>query len=497
MTRRPAFYLGPRGLIFAWCGPLGPTVARYGSSSRERPAFVATLGHPGAELPQTPELLVGADRVVPFWCEEDGAWAARYDLEGELLGEPRLVLPGARRVALAAGRSGAVLFGGDGRGLLSRRLDALGEPLEDPRRHAGETRPAPLLSAQRVRDESLCVAVYPGEPGWTTLAIGDGAPKLVRHHHVAPIDDVRVRSVGSRAVILLTARSQIEMGIVSGSGRVIERPHPVFARGSGALGSADAVWADDRWVVLAHALDADVVLAQPLAKRAGVERWGKGLLFSLPECAGAFSAMYHSQTYYALEVEPVGDGAELRLWRCSKVGDAQQRRVDLVAHPGAAATRRRRVVRSALAGLASRMGQARGYRDHAARPTLARDGTSLELLDERGRLSLSVLPDAESEGLVLRVASALGDDPELEEAPSSLVRLAAWVRERLSSAASEAARRRLAWATELAAVLDARVRRVDRAGNTLVLELLLDALPSPEALQRWLGRLRDAQAEAP
>ena len=452
------------------------------------------LGHAGAEVDETPALLVGGDFVVPFWCEEDGAWGARYDLEGNQVSRPSLVLPGARRIALASSRERAVLFGSDGKGLLSLRVDGLGEPLADPVRHLGETRPPALLSAVRVRDESLCVAVFPGEGSWLTLSVGAADSALVRHRHAAPIHDLRARSVGSRAVVLLSTPSKVELAVVSGSGRVIQRPHEVFPRGMTGLQWPDAVWADDRWVVLAQAADAEVIHAQPLAKKGGSKAAGARPMFSLPKCAGPFAAAYHSQTYYALEVDALVDHAEMRLWRCSKTGDQQHQRVNDVVHAGAGVRRRQREVRSALGALALRMGEARGYRGTSARPALARDGASLELLDERGRLNVSVHPETESEDLALRVASALGDDPVLEEAPSSLIRLATWIRRRLSSAAREAEALRMAWAAGLAAEIDARVARVDHSGNTLVLELLVEALPSSDTFQRWIERVRDAQA---
>ncbi|MCB9598314.1 MAG: hypothetical protein H6719_36710 [Sandaracinaceae bacterium] len=485
---RPALYLGSRGLAFAWHGPLGPMVARYDTWSREQPSLVRGLGHPGADLPVTPEPYVTSAGLVVVWCEEDGAWASCLDLEGGAEDGPRLVLPGAARIAVAPRAEGATLFGADELGIQSVELDARGAPLREPARRVTETRAPATLSAASLRDEGLCVAVHTGDPEWTALSVRDGAGATVRHRHRRPVDDARVRSVGGRAAVLLTSDAEIELALVGPGGKVIERPHTVFPVGTGRLAWPDAVWVDDHWVVLARDVEAGVLRAHPLSP--------KGTAFTFPRCDGAFAAAYRSQAYYALEIEPKGDDAELRLFRCGKTGEQQQQRVDTVPNPDARALHQRRAIRRSLAALADQLRRARGYRDSALRPALGREGSTLELVDDRGRLTVSARPDPE-EGVSLRVASALGEEAELEAAPSSLVRLAAWVRRRFSAAAREALEARRAWAEALAVDLGARLEGVERAGTTVVLDLHLDALPHAEALQSWLRRLRDAQTDGP
>jgi len=475
-------------MVMSWHGALGPMLARFEAWTREDPVFVHGLGHAGADLPVPPALWVHGEGIVVVWCEDDGAWASSCTLTGERTAEPARVLDGVSRIALARGRRDATLFGADGRGLVSIGLDPRGVATGDPARHVDERRPPAQLTAARLQGESLCVAIHEGAREWTLVACRGGAGTTVRHRHAGTVDDARIRAVGTRAALLLAGSSGVELALVGGGGKVIERPHGVFERGVTGLDAPDAVWSDDHWVVLARDAKAGVIRVEPLA--------AKGAAFTLPRCDGAFSAGYYSQHYYALEIEPSGDDAELRLWRCTKTGDHQQQRVDVLVNPDAKAARQRRVVRAGLGSLADRLGMARGYRDAASRPTLSRDGAVLELLDETGRLTVAARPDP-SGGLAVRVASALGDDPELTEAPSSLVRLAAWVKLRLSAKAREALEARHAWAVGLADAIEATVHRVDRAGHTLVLELRMGALPEPERFLRWLEQLRESQKRAP
>ncbi|MEZ4339350.1 MAG: hypothetical protein R3B82_22230 [Sandaracinaceae bacterium] len=485
---RPGFYLGSLGLIFTWHGPLGPMVARYGSWSRERPELVRGLGHPGADRPVTPALEVTSEGVVVVWCEEDGAWASCLAEDGAEDG-PRLVLPEAASIALAGGRDGLRLFGGDEGGVVSIALDARGAPRGEPVRHVTETRPPPQLTATRLRDERLCVAVHPGEPDWTSIAVREGEASVVRHRGRRPLEDARAQAVGGRAAVLLAGGGRIEIALLGPGGKVVERPHAVFPVGTGHGAWPDAVWVDDHWVVLARDVTAGALVVQPLGD--------KGEPFGFPRCEGPFAAAYRSQTFYALEVGLVDDDeAELRLFRCDRRGEGQQQRVDRVPNPEAASLRERRAIRHALGALADHLRRARGYRDAAIRPALGREGASLEMADGDGCMRLTARPDPDG-GVALRVESSLGGEGALEPPPSSLVRLAAWVRTRFSSAAREAVAARATWARELAEGLGARLARVERAGTALVLELRLDAMPPAEPLQTWLRRLRDAQRQAP
>ena len=380
---RPAFHLGSRGMVIGWHGALGPVVARFESASREEPAFVRGLGHPGADLPVPPAILVRADAVVAFWCEEDGAWSCRVSYVTGEPSDPRLVLEGVERIALAEPGSRARLFGADPRGIVSVLVDAdSGAPLGDPIRHVTEERPPPSLDATAIRDEALLVACHPGDREWTVVTQKGAAGTNVRHRHRVPIDGVRARAAGGRAALLFETARGVEVAFVGGGGKVIERPHAAFETGASHLASPDAVFCDDHWVVLAHDPRGDELRMGPLGD--------KGSPLAVPGCGAPFAAIYRSQSYHALAVRPVGDGAELCLFRCDKRGAKQSKRVTPIAAGNAPALRRRREVRTALGALADRMSSHRGYRDRIAKPELARDGSALSLLDERGRLSLSI-----------------------------------------------------------------------------------------------------------
>ncbi len=487
MTARPGLYLGSRGLAFTWHGPLGPMVARYDSWSRERPELVRGLGHPGADRPVTPALELTEAGMVVVWCEEDGAWSTCLADDGAEHG-PRLVLPDAGAIALAGGRGELRLFGADDAGIASVVLDARGVALGPPVRHVSEARPPAALTATSLRGERLCVAVHPGDHEWTAIVAAGAAASVVRHRGGRPLDDARAQAVAGRAAVLLAGGGLVEMALLGAGGKVIERPHGVFAVGTGPMAWPDAVWVDDHWVVLARDEQDGALVAQPI---------GKGEGFRFPRCEGAFSSAHRSQAFYAVEVlAGAGDEAELRVFRCDKRGGEQQQRVDAVPNPDAPSLRARRVIRHGLAAVADQLCRARGYRDAAIRPALGREGATLELDDDRGRLSLTARP-APAGGVALDVVSALGEDDALPPPPSSLVRLAAWVRARFSPAARQVLEARAAWARELAEALGAELERVERAGDVLGLELRLPSMPAAEPLERWLRRLRDAQGDAP
>ena len=491
MSVRPAFYIGSRGLIFGWHGPLGPMLARYESASRELPAFAVGLGFPGTTLPVTPEISVGADHVLVAWCEEDGAWMARYGLDGEVRFGPKLMLPRARAIAIAAGRERGTLFGSDGSRFLWVGLDRQGDPLGGVQTLDGESRAAPRLSAVHVdsRNESLCVAVHRGSREWATLTVYPGEDvehTLVRHRAGLVLNDVQARAVRSRSAVLFCGADRVEVSLIGEKGKVIERPHPVYPRGIGALDSPDAVWADDRWMVLARSPERQEILARPFTKEEPT--------FSLAGCEGRFSAIYRSQTYYTLEVQTEGDTAWFCLGRCSKTGEQHSRRRSAVENLAGRSIRLRREVRGLFQSYASGMqrGSARGYRDGLARPEVTRDGTQIELVDAQGSLRITGGPTPDGARVELSVRSGIGEF-DLAEVPSSLVRLAQWIRGRFSSASRREEQLRTAWATELAEALEAQLVEVTRAGDQVILALVLERLPTTERFHAWVKRLRDSQ----
>lgn len=470
---RPSFAIGGFGVVAAWHGPLGPAVVWFEKWSRKAPQLALGLGHAGADLPTPPAVRREGKRLVVAWCEEDGAWSCEVDLESGEASEPVHRIEGARRVAFG----GEVLFAADHKGLLALRPDE-----DAPLRVLAERRESVRLSGVRVRDEAVLAFVHPGDSAWGTVSVpARGEPSAVKHDLRAPCFGVRARAVGSRAAVMLElAGGGARLALLGRGGKVIERPHEVFPKGVGGLSSPDVVWTDDRWTAVAHRPDHDDLLFEPVG--------GKGDRFSLPRCAGPFCAHFFHNRFYALEAEPRADAAELRMWRADPDGGRPQQRVIEVVLDNAEARRAARDVRALWRGLAHRLETSADYRTHRARPVLDPDGATLRVVDAAGRVTLSARPA--EEGVSLRITSAKGEDDLAAETPSSLVRLARWIRRTWRAEARAEVEARETWARGLAEPLSATVREVEVAGNTLVLWLMLARLPDVDTFERWLRMLR-------
>ncbi len=478
----PSIILDRHGFAVGWHGPLGPAVAFFETWSRAEPLFARALGTPGADLPVVPVLWTLDERLIAFWCEERGAFSAALARDGSA-GEAVCVAEGARAIALAPGDRTATLFCADEAGIVRVDVNEEGEPTGAPRRCVSVRRSGAVLAAARLHDEALLAYVHRGAASFGVVATRGDEHVHVKHSSSRPFASVDVAAFGTRAALVLESGGELSLGLVAIDGKMIERPHPVLERHPETLTAPRVVHREDSWAVLARELGPERVIVT-----------SKGESFTLPRTAGPFAATFWAQHYYALEVDPDDEGAELRLWRCGRAGEGQQRRVVRVVPSDAAARRTQLRGRRVLSALGARLTQRDGYRDNAARPAIGEGGCSLAFADEVGRVSLSLSP---LEGAIrLRVVSTLGEeDLTLPEPPSSLVRLARWVKERVSPAAREVAERERAWGRELAALLTGTLSRLERAGATLVLELKLAAIPAAEQLDPWLRRLRREQRE--
>jgi hypothetical protein len=445
--------------------------------------FARTLGNPGLDRPGAPLIWPVAGHIVAIWCEEDGAFGAALATDGTTSSEPALLVPGARAIALAPAAERATLFAADEGGIARIDLDVRGAPLGAVRRCVNERRAGALLSATRLRDESLLVFAHRGEASLGVVATRGDDDVVVRHPLRAPCDDLSLHSAGGRAAVALELGGALQIAVIGTDGKLVERPRAVLERSGMALGSPHVLWTEDRWTLLAHERGADRLVVR--RHDGGDEAEG----FELPRCGGTFDAQYWVQSFFALEITPEREGGELRLWRCARDGGDPQQRVTQIVLDDAPVRRSRLAMRDALSSLSSRIARA-SYREAPAHPALARDGASLTVLDADGRLTVAFAPD--EVGFRLRVASALGDDARLPEAPSSLVRLASWIRHRLSPDARAQATRERAFGEERARELGGTLLRLDRAGAALVLELALAALPDADVLAPWLRALRRA-----
>ncbi len=475
---RPSMRVGAEGLIVGWHGPLGPCVARFETWSRSDPNFACTLGNAGADLSATPALWPIADKLCVAFCEQEGAFVARLDAQGALLGPPELVAPNASAVAIAGGPERATLFCADDGGIVFVELDEAGA--SEPQRCLSERRAGAILSAARVGNEALLAFAHRGATGFGVVCARDGKHTMVRHPTRVACEDLDLRAAGTRAAVVLELGSRVHIAILGPGGKVIERPHEMART---ELACPQVVWTEDSFTALAR---------DNLRLRV-VPTHENGEEFLLPRCNGAFAAGFWAQHLFALEIEANDSGAELRLWRVARDASQPQQRVVPLSLSDAAPRRARLAARHVLHGLCDRIEHAHGYRTIGVRPTMNADGSMLSVLDTEGRLSLALAP--RDGALSLRVVSALGDDPRLPDPPSSLVRLARWVKTRVSSTARAAESRERAWADKLAEALDASVLRLDSAGAVLVLELRLAALPAVDRLDQWVRRVRQEQTE--
>ncbi len=485
MGAAPSMILGQHGFAVAWRGPLGPGVAWFEAWSRAEPAFARTLGTPGADLAVVPALWRLDDRIAAFWCEEAGAFAAAIE-KGGSVGEAVCVLEGARDLALAPGSDRATLFCADDGGIVRVDVDVTLRPVRDPVRCVAERRGGVMLAAAHVHEEALLAYVHRGAPSFGIVATRGADQVAVRHPTWHAFESVDLCASGSRAALVLElVGGTLSRGLVGLDGKLIERPRPFLERHLGRLSAPRVVFREDDWTVLAREPDLSSLIVAPPSDEAS---------FKLPRSQEPFAAAFWNQHYYALEVSGDEDGAELRLWRCDRKGEGQQQRVVRIKPSDAPARRTQLAARQVLSGLLARASRPATYREQRTRADLAADGCSLSVADEIGRLSLAFAPA--QGGVRMRVVSTLGeDDLRLPDPPSSLVRLARWVRERVSPRARSIAERERAWGAQLAQVLGGTLQRVERAGAALILELALPSLPLPEPLDAWLRRLRSEHAE--
>lgn len=455
------------GIVVGWHGPLGPCAAWFEAWSRERPLIARTFGAPGADVAAVPALWAQRDALAVLWCEDDGAHVARLHRTGSVSVD-RLLVPGAYAVAVAGG-SNAAVFAADDAGIVRVELDEHLRTIGEPRRCVAERRAGLMLSAAQLSGEAILVFAHRGAPSFGVVH----GETTVRHTLRGDCEDLDVAAAGGRAAVVLEIDGAIEHAEIAADAKLIERPRPLFPRESGAFSSPRAVWTEDSFAALAR--HGDRLRVEPLGP--------KGDAFVLPRCDGPFDALFWRQHFLAVEVHD----EEIRLWRCKRDGSAPQQRTIPIALDDAEQRRAKLVVRNVLASLSDRIEQAHGYRERGSRAALAHDGSRLDVVDERGRVTLGVRV-TETSALRLTVTSAIGEDASPEE-PSSLVRLA----RRLFSKKGSASDTERSWAAHVASRIDAGVVHVERAGAVMVLELELAVLPTADRLESWLRELRSGQ----
>ncbi|MGE0786810.1 MAG: hypothetical protein AB7S26_14155 [Sandaracinaceae bacterium] len=482
----PAFSFGRHGLIAAWPSPLGPVVARFERFGSEAPVLARALGRPGARLTGPVVLARGEDGLDVAWCDEAGAWHARYQVERGSLSVPALRLPGAVHAALGGG----YLFGVDAEGITARRVVGMGsEEYEDAPivRVVAEQRAGFVIATDAVRDEAVLVFTHPDDRLFGVASLADGEPpRVVRHSIDRRASALRVRAVGGRAAVLIgTDGGGISHALLAKDAKLVERPHDVLPVGIGAIEGFDVVWTDDRWTALAREAAGGALHVIPIGDREP--------RFTLPRSGARFAADYFGQCFFAAEVEPRGDDVELVVWRVEADGSAPQRRAVIVRAEDASERRIARDVKATFALVAARVASSAGYRTRAQ--SAAEEGDGLTLYDEGGTVSVRARAEVDRASdvasVALRVSLGPGEpDGELGEVPGSLVRLAQWMRERWDADARRQREERARWAAEEAAKIGGLLEDVAAAGPNVELTIGLAELPSADELERWVRGLR-------
>lgn len=452
-----------------WHGPLGPVVAQYDRWSRATPDHAKVVGRPDRDRPAAPALGRIGDTTCVVWCEDDGAWVVGFSDNDA---SARCVLPGATSVALGGG----TLFAADEDGIVALDLDGDHEPT----RVVKERRAGVQMSACTLRDESILVFAYDGDPSWGAVTWRRGEAVAVRHRTPRPVRDLGVAAAGTRAGVGLELEGgQVRFAVLGPEGKVVERPHPVFGRDSGPLEHPQPLWIERRFWVLARRAETGELAATSSDGSRG---------FTLPEVSGPFSASYYRSHVHVLEVGHDGDQAEMQLWRCDAEGRSPQQRRDRIEVPHAIARRQCLEARGVLRGLSLQFARTAGYRGAGRQASLAEHDAELRVAEDDGTLSVSLAP--RDDGWVLRVSEGDAEEPPLADPPGSLLRLARWIRHRLSSEARERYEAERARAETLAEAIDATLARFEQAGAARWLELELADLPPPDVLHRWLQRVR-------
>ena len=462
------------GLLVAWAGRWGPAVALLDTPRALAPRWSTYLGSDRALACPTPRWVGG--RPVVAWVDPVGAWVWT---EGQ---DARCVLRGATAASVdgRGDRLWVAAAGAEGLVLSRRRLVDLEEEAREVVHERADVRALALaelrtgpLVAYGLADPLLGVAAGTGE------AIRD-----VRHALERPVRDLDARAAGTRAVLALADGSAaLRAAVVDGEGRMRERAHVVL-RGSGPFVEPTAYWADDAFAVAGRDAGAGALRAVRLDGRphAGFEDVG---------APAGWAYGQGSVLLATLRSRPGEGGVRDRLaLRKQGVDGAGALAHEVVCTPADEAHRRRVVeardcferLRDLLAGV--------GYRD--ARGAAGIDPRALEGRFRGAEREVAVRLEVR-EGEPCRLTLATGDGSGAPPA-SSLLRLARWVRLRLSPAARREEAAREAWARGLVGeeVPLAAVRRDARGAH---LELRPAEPPAARELLEWLRALAAAELD--
>lgn len=476
------FVLARHGLGVAWNGGFGPVLAYLDDDRSLVVDRCRYLGVEASEDAPVPRLVWDEGELRAAFLQQDGPWATFHDEPNglRLLSAEADEQHIARAVDWVVGESSPGLVVADGGGLVLHRGHRAERFLE-------QTDIAAPLRAVATTEGLLVVhGVRATAAVGVVLLAADGSVRSVRHRLRAPLKSLDIEAVrGQTALALGFDTDRVDLAILDSAGAMRERLHTVARRPGQVLDAPLVRWIDNGFCVAVREPGDGNVRVQTLdEKRAPI---------TLQAEPGPFGLAFYRRELVLVQLLAAGDERwRLRLRIAEADGTGQQVR-ELACEPVDAPKRRRtrrarldvRALRSALA--------APSYRGSADVAVDRRDdGLGLTVHHPGDVVRLELEPGAM--GTRLTLVAARPD--ALDEPPStSLVRLARWVKDRLSPEARADAAAALAWAEGVAQSVDgATLHRVDRAGDALVLDLDVADITTAD-LRRLLDAVRLGLAE--
>ncbi len=433
----------------------------------------------------------GVDRVVVH-ASARGVEAARITARGL---RPQLVAPGASVFAVAAGRRGSRIVTVDDRGVRAHTYDERGT-LGASERWLDHVGKRPLVAAARAGTSELAFVAWEGERAlWVIADEGDGKRRVVSHELPAECVGLSAAGAGNRAglALALGGLDRVDVAQADARGALVERLHTCLEGRGAAWRHPFVLWIEDAFHLVAVDLRSERTV---VAGFDGVVR--ADILGDTSPVSAEYREKRLVIARAALEDadEVVVSGHRLALGADGTTLPFTLR----VPPPRALFEHRGQLAADRLVqATALELSEERdGYRDGRAAGQVQRPD------EDRSRLVLGPLhAELGSSTLTVRTCAAahggaLGWDITLvvlgkgaagvPEPDTSLERLAAWVRTRLSRQAFARALAEQRWIEDAARALDGE-GFWDRDENGLKLVVHVRRLPEAETLASWLRRL--------
>ncbi len=512
-----------RDLVVAWHAPWGPSLGRVvrGQSGDRSATDVSAflLGAPastGVRVP--PQLVPVGERLGCAWVDREGGAFALLDEPHDHIGATPATIfaPRAARGSTVLtigerhdlGRSARAIATAPSEGsrawiAMATADGVLGGEVSRDGRVTLEAAPwiarqgaVPRLALADVRGQPILCAVVPGERELMVVRLENGRAVTVTHQLDHRVADLAVEPAGSRLAVALVESegARVLCAYVDARGRLTERPVAQIDRYAGehvvsAIEGVSVVWVDDAFRLIARDATLRTAFVLPFLGPVG-ERVGV-----VGRVAGPPEARFVAPRLEIAALAHDDDEGWLLLAR-TKVDGSEAAPLELRLAPPFEVARERGLSRAhACCVEVARTLAGASYRDTALVAETTMDGARLALEGTGQSIELRFLDDRE----FLVSLTTRGDDTTLAVDESSFGKLARWVRQRLSSRARTLAAYEAEWAARIAKELgESRVRESEiRASSATgaVLEVVLDAVPRPDLLVRWIQRVREDLAQ--